>query len=184
MALNRLGAARKSAISLLEKAYVYRDKVAMLYFRHNDAKMILAPGNSIAKACRSLKSFPAGGKTPLSAALLKSLALAKQAESRWEVAGTVLILFTDGRANQPLKPLGEGEFNEVVAWREVERLSLALREKLTASIFFDTRRYFVPHSEGKDVADWLGAHYFYLPRAQPEKVSKLVEQKVAEVRSK
>ena len=182
MAINRLGAARKAAISLLEKAYVHRDKVAMLYFRHNEAKMILAPGNSISKATQVLKKFPAGGRTPVSAALIKSLALAKQAESRWDVAGTVLILFTDGRANQPFRPIADGVSKEAAAQREVRQLCQALCGKLTAGIFFDTRRYFVPNSEGRDVSDWLGAHYFYLPKAKHEEVTKLMEQQIALVR--
>ncbi len=182
MAINRLGAARKAAISLLEKSYVHRDKVAMLYFRHKEAKMILAPGNSISRATQALKKFPAGGKTPISAALVKSLALAKQAESRWEVAGTVLIMFTDGRANQPFRAGSEGASNETVAMNEVKHLCLALQDKLTASIFFDTRRYFVPYSEGKDLAEWLGAHYFYLPKAKHEEVTKRMEQQISKLR--
>ena len=182
MAINRLGAARKSAIALLEKAYVYRDKVAMLYFRHNEAKMILAPGNSISKAGSALKRFPAGGKTPLSAALVKALALAKQAESRWDVAGTVLILFTDGRANRAIRSPGEGESMEAAAVREAKQLCHILRGQLTASICFDTRMYFVPNSEGKDIAQWLDAHYYYLPKASPERVVSHVEAEVTSIR--
>ena len=182
MAINRLGAARKAAISLLEKAYVHRDKVAMLYFRHKEAKMILAPGCSISKASQALRKFPAGGKTPVSAALVKSLALTKQAESRWEVAGTVLIMFTDGRANEPFRVVGEGESKEVVATKEVQQLCLALRDKITAGIFFDTRRYFVPYSEGKDMAEWMGAHYFYMPKAKHEEVTKIMDQQIGLVR--
>gem|GEM_PF-4977339 len=50
MAINRLHAAKQCVGHLLQKSYVYRDKVSLLYFRQNEARWILHPGQSLTRA--------------------------------------------------------------------------------------------------------------------------------------
>ncbi len=176
MAINHFGAAKGAALSLLEKAYVYRDQVAMIYFRHEEAKLLLAPGTSLSKASSALSRIPAGGRTPVAAALVKTMKLARQALTRREVGGVVLLLFTDGRANQPLVETMQGQELETVAMKELQPLCQALKEYLDACIVFDTRRSRKVCQSGRDLAHWLDARYIHLPRLCIEDITTVVDE--------
>ncbi len=182
MALNRINTAKGAAISLLQSAYVHRDKVALLSFRYDRAEILLSPGGGVAKARRVLEAQPTGGRTPLSAALVEVLQLAQQTTSRGQMAGTVLVLITDGRANQPLRPVPAGIDRRVYAKLEVERLSKQLRPRLAGVVVIDTRRMFVPGGSGQELAKWLGAHYVYLPNAEVGQITTIVQGEVEKLR--
>ena len=174
MAINHFGAAKGAALALLEKAYIFRDQVAMIYFRHKEANLLLAPGTSLAKASSALNRIPAGGRTPIAAALVKSMKLTRQALARREVGGVVLLLFTDGRANQPLRETGSEQDREGCAMRELRPLCESLREQLDACIVFDTRRSRKVCESGRDLAQWLNARYVHLPRLTLQDVTSRV----------
>ncbi len=135
------------------------------------------------RASRTLKRIKAGGKTPIGSAMLKSLHLCKQAKSNKKTAGTVLILFTDGRANQPLKPIAGHPDPEALATKELKPICKVLGEHLDASILFDTRRSPVANLTGRELASWLGAHYIYLPKAKAGQVTNMVAREVKGLRS-
>ena len=182
MAINHYRAAKGAALSLLEKAYVFRDQVAIIYFRHKEAKVLLPPGCSMTRASRTLKRIAAGGKTPIGAAMLKTLQLARQAKANRKTAGSVLVLFTDGRANQPLNPLPGHPDPESLATKELKPLCKTLIKELDACVLFDTRRSPVANLTGRELAKWLGAHYIYLPKAEAGQVVDLVQKEVAALR--
>ncbi len=182
MAINRLGVVRKAITGLLEKAYVHRDKVAMIYFRNKEAKLILSPSNSLSKASGALRSFTAGGKTPLSKALVETLNLAKQAKPRWDVAGTVLVLFTDGRANMPYKEI-EGQSDESLAYQEIQRMGATLRKELIGTIVFDTKRYKSENPEAKSLAGILGGKYIYIHHSNnASATTKVLDREIESIR--
>ncbi len=174
MAINHFGAAKGAALALLEKAYIFRDQVAMIYFRHKEANLLLAPGTSLAKASSALNRIPAGGRTPIAAALVKTMKLTRQALARREVGGVVLLLFTDGRANQPLRETGTEHDREGCAMRELKPLCETLREQLDACIVFDTRRSRKVCESGRDLAQWLDARYVHLPQLTIQDVTSRV----------
>ena len=182
MAINHFYAAKGAALSLLEKAYVYRDQVAILYFRHKEAKLLLPPGSSITRASRVLKRIGAGGKTPIGDAILKTLQLTKQAKSNRKVAGSVLVLFTDGRANQPLKPIVGHPDPESLSMKELRPMCAALKKELDACILFDTRRSPIANLTGKELAHWMGANYIYFPKINSGQVVDMVQREVEGLR--
>jgi magnesium chelatase subunit D len=182
MALNRISSAKGAAISLLQSAYVHRDKIGLISFRHDRAEVILSPGGGVAKARRVLKALPTGGRTPLSAALIKVMQLARQAPSRWQVAGTVLVLLTDARANQPVRPVPPDSFRRDVAYEEVERLAKQLQPQLVGSVVIDTRRKFVAGGSGQELAEWLGGNYVYLPKASLAQMTAIVQDEIVKLR--
>ncbi len=182
MALNHLTAARKAALSLLEKAYIHRDKVALITFRGEEAEVVLSPGGGISRASRALQVLRTGGRTPLSAALLKAWEIAAQAQQRWGVAGSVLVLFTDGRANQPLIPVVDKDERKQRSWEEIFRISGKLREVLAAAMVFDVRIMFVPGGRGQRLAEWLGAHYIHLTDKQVQPILETVQATVNPLR--
>lgn len=182
MAINRLKTARSAAISLLNQAYVHRDKVALIVFRGKQAQLVLSPGGGIAKASHVLQSLPVGGRTPLSSALLKAYELASQARSRWQVSGTVLVLLTDAKANQPLKAVADPEQGRVAAAEEVKRLCGKLRAVLSAAVVFDARKIQVPNGRSQMLAQWLGAHYVFLQHASAQQITEIVRQEAIPLR--
>ncbi len=181
MAINHFQAAKGAALSLLEKAYVYRDQVALIYFRHKEAKLLLAPGCSITGAAAALKRISSGGKTPLGSAMLKTLDLVRKNNVQRHAAGTVLILFTDGKANQPHKEI-DGVSHEITALSELKPMCSKLRDTLSASIVFDTRMGKMDNPYGQDLAAWLGAEYIRIPKATTHEVMTKVGSKIKGLR--
>ncbi len=180
MALNRINTAKAAAISLLQSAYVHRDKIALISFRRDRAETILSPGGGVAKARRVLESLPTGGRTPLSAALAEVYQLAGEKACRLHVAGTVLVLITDARSNQPLRSVPENADRETVAMAEVERLSKQIRPLLVGALVMDTRRS--SGGNGPDLARWLGGQYVHLPKASAGQIAETVQGEMAKLR--
>jgi magnesium chelatase subunit D len=182
MALNRINNAKAAAISLLQSAYVHRDKIALISFRRDCAEVILSPGGGVAKARRALEALPTGGRTPLSAALAEVYQLAGEKACNLHVAGTMLVLITDARTNQPLRAVPEGVDRREFAREEVERLARQLRPRLAASVVIDTRRLFVAGGSGQELAKWLGARYVFLPKVDAAQIAEAVQEETARLR--
>ncbi|RAU91230.1 hypothetical protein DQP58_20980, partial [Mycobacterium colombiense] len=69
-ARDRMAAVGGATLSLLRDAYQRRDKVAVITFRHQEARLLLPPTSSAHIAGRRLARFDTGGKTPLAEGLL------------------------------------------------------------------------------------------------------------------
>lgn len=173
MAINHFEAAKGAALKLLEKAYVYRDQVALIYFRHKQAQLLLAPGASVTQAATALKKVRAGGKTPLGSALMKTIDLVKKNNIQRTTPGTVLILFTDGKANQPYHEK-EGANPTTTAMVELKPICGILRDEISSCIVFDTRIGKMANPYGEELAEMLGASYVRLPKATAEDVVNIV----------
>ncbi len=182
MVFNRLGAAKGAAISLLKDAYVYRDQVAVINFCRTHARMLLTPGGGLTKATHALRNMPAGGRTPIPAALAQVLEIANRAPTQYNVSGTVLVLITDGRANQPIAPVKDREEREARAFREMKKLAAQLRSKLVGSIVIDTRKVQLKGSEAWHLAKWLNARYVYLPTLNAHTISAAVKHSLENFR--
>ncbi len=175
-------AAKQAAIRLLKEAYVYRDKIALINFCRTEAQLLLPPGWGLARATRVLKQMPAGGRTPLPSAFLKVWELAGQAPARWNVAGTVLVLITDGRGNEPLIPQKDHQKKRLRASQEARQLALQLRRRLVASLVIDTRKIYAPDGNARQLANALGAQYLFLPEVQPETITSWVKSELKSLR--
>ena len=159
MAINRMAQAKGALIRLLHQAYLHRDKVALISFRGSDAQVLLPPTRSVELAKRSVDALPAGGGTPLSAGLVKTIETARRARLRG-MTRVMLVLFTDGRANVPL-----GSKSRSAIGDELTHLGAWLRAEEIRSVVVDTKSKFVSHGEAEALARALGSHYVYLPRA-------------------
>jgi len=71
-ASKRMEVLKGAVLSLLMDAYQKRNKIGMVSFRREDAKLILPFTNSVELGEKLLKDLPTGGKTPLSKGFLKS----------------------------------------------------------------------------------------------------------------
>lgn len=163
MALNRINQARATLLDLLKKSYVKRDRVAIVAFGGTEAKVLLSPSNSMLRARRVLDALSVGGGTPLSAGLVRSLEIARRTIA--ESAETVLLLFTDGRAN--------------VSWRHSEELSRTQRRDLieteigllgrelgharVKTIVIETQPAYISGGDAERIAQLLSARLVHLP---------------------
>jgi magnesium chelatase subunit D len=174
MALNRMGQAKGALIGLLKAAYVHRDKVALVSFRGREAEVLLPISQSSERAKRALEALPVGGGTPLAAGLLAALKLAQRAR-RLGIRQTMLVLFTDGRANVGLdaeEP--DPALRPQKIRREIELIGAALQREGVTSLVIDTQEHFTSRGEGRALAEWLGGRYFYLPRASVAEINAAV----------
>ena len=95
----RMAATKGAIMSLLTDAYQRRDRVGLIVFQKDQARLVLPPTNSIDLAQKALRDIPVGGKTPLSAGLtLTHLILMQEMRMHPDVAPLVIIL-TDGAGN-------------------------------------------------------------------------------------
>ncbi|HWO94562.1 MAG TPA: magnesium chelatase subunit D family protein [Dehalococcoidia bacterium] len=127
----RMGAVKGAIASLLLDAYRKRDRVALVSFGGDGAKVGLPPTNSVELAQRLLADLPVGGRTPLAEGLHvatklieRAGVLAPNAEIR-----PLLVVLSDGRANVP--------FATDDALADAHRAAQALRDRVP-SLVVDT----------------------------------------------
>jgi magnesium chelatase subunit D len=165
MALHRMRQAKGAVHTLLQRAYVQRDRVALMAFRGTSAELLLPPSQSVELARRALDTLPTGGGTPIAAALLSAIDVAQQARSRG-ILQTVLVLLTDGRANVGLRATRSEIANELQA------LGRHVADAGIRAIVVDTQRSYLSRGEARKLAEWLGGEYVYLPNAQGEQIAE------------
>ena len=95
----RMAATKGAIMSLLTDAYQRRDRVGLIVFQKDQARLVLPPTNSVELAQKALRDIPVGGKTPLSAGLtLTHMVIQQEMRLHPDVAPLAIIL-TDGAGN-------------------------------------------------------------------------------------
>ena len=157
MALNRMRQAKGAVQTLLQQAYVHRDRVALLAFRGEHCEVLLPASQSVELARRALDILPTGGTTPLAAALLGTIDVAKQARSKG-IQQCVALFLTDGRGNVGLQPDSAIEV-------EIATLAAAVAADGIKAVVIDTQRTYLSRGESRKLAEKLSGEYIYLPNA-------------------
>lgn len=98
-ARGRMIASKGAVMSLLLDAYQKRDKVGMISFRRNEAYVNLPVTASVELAGKMLAEMPVGGRTPLSAGLIKSYEIVRNYLNREPSGRPIVIILTDGKCN-------------------------------------------------------------------------------------
>jgi magnesium chelatase subunit D len=101
----RMEATKGAIMSLLTDAYQRRDRVGLVVFNKNEAKLVLAPTNSVQLARKALVDIAVGGKTPLSAGLLLAYNIFRQEANTHPDVMPMMILLTDGAGNVSITDL-------------------------------------------------------------------------------
>ncbi|MGZ6791656.1 MAG: VWA domain-containing protein, partial [Mycobacteriales bacterium] len=96
-ARQRMSAVKGAVLSLLTDAYQRRDKVALVSFRGADAELVLPPTSSVDAAATRLTDLPTGGRTPLSAGLLRAAEVLRVEAVRDPARRALVVVVTDGR---------------------------------------------------------------------------------------
>src|SRR5215208_3704275 len=159
MAANRIARAKSTILKLLRKSYLNRDSVAIVSFHGTTANVDLPPSRSILRARRVLDSLRMGGSTPLGLGLVTTIELLEIVGNKF--GETVVLLFTDGRSNVPLRRGGLNlrAFRQVKIESELRELTVALNRTKARVVVVDTQKEFEPSEETRRLASILNARF-------------------------
>jgi len=165
MAANRIARAKSTILKLLRKSYLNRDSVAIVSFHGMTANLDLPPSRSILRARRVLDSLRMGGSTPLGAGLVETIELIKLVGDKF--GETVVLLFTDGRSNVPLRRNGLNvrALRHLKIEGELRELNAALKQTQARVIVVDTQKEFESSEETRRLAQILQAQFVKLAPA-------------------
>lgn len=166
MAANRIARAKSTILKLLRKSYLNRDSVAIVSFHGTAANVDLPPSRSILRARRVLDSLRMGGSTPLGLGLVTTIELLELVGSKF--GENVVLLFTDGRSNVPLRRGGMNlrAFRRVKIESELRELSVALSKTRARVVVVDSQKEFESSEETRRLAKILHAQFVKLNSPQ------------------
>ena len=98
----RMEATKGAIMSLLVDAYQKRDRVGLVVFQKEEARLVLPFTSSVELAQRALRHLPVGGKTPLSAGLMLAYRVFRAEMNLRPESMPLMILLTDGAGNVSL----------------------------------------------------------------------------------
>lgn len=167
----RMVAAKGAVQSLLIDCYQKRDMVAMIVFRKDRAEVVLAPTASVEHAARRLKEIPVGGKTPLGAGLFEAYRLLERVGRKRHETRFLVILITDGRANQSMSSMTADE--------EIERIAALLSEWDGLDIIVvdtEEKGRFTSIDRAASIAALLNAEYYTIDALKSEYLVDMVKR--------
>jgi magnesium chelatase subunit D len=161
-ARRRMSAVKGAVLSLLNDAYQRRDKVALISFRGEDARILLPPTSSVELAASRLENLPTGGRTPLAAGIERAAEVLKRESLRDRGRRPLLVLLTDGRATTGPDP---------------KAAAAHLRSLGAASFVVDTEEGYVRLGMAGEVAGAMGARCLRLEDLRADDLVDLVERR-------
>ncbi len=167
MAANRIARAKSTILKLLRKSYLNRDSVAIVSFHGTTANVDLPPSRSILRARRVLDSLRMGGSTPLGLGLVTTIELLELVGNKF--GESVVLLFTDGRSNVPLRRGGLNlrAFRQVKIESELRELTVPLARTKARVVVVDTQKEFESAEETRRLAWILRAEFVKIAPANP-----------------
>jgi magnesium chelatase subunit D len=101
----RMQSTKAAVLSLLRDAYQRRDRVGLVSFQRDYARVLLPLTNSVELAQKRLQTMPTGGKTPLARGMLTAFELLEKARRQDTEILPLMVLLTDGQANVAISSL-------------------------------------------------------------------------------
>jgi magnesium chelatase subunit D len=161
-ARSRMSAVKGAVLSLLNDAYQRRDKVALISFRGEGAKILLPPTASVELAASRLEDLPTGGRTPLAAGIEEAAEVLKREKQRDRERRPLLVLLTDGRATAGPDP---------------HPAAARLRSLGATSFVVDTEEGYVRLGMAGELAGALGARCLRLEELRADSLVELIERR-------
>jgi magnesium chelatase subunit D len=164
-ARDRMSAVSGAALSLLRDAYQRRDKVAVITFRQDGARVLLPPTASAHIASRRLTRFDTGGTTPLAQGLLAARDVVVRERVRDRTRRPLIVVLTDGRATGGPDPLGRS--------RSAARRLVA---EGAAAVVVDCETSYVRLGLAADLAEHLEAPLLQLEQLRADYLAQAVRR--------
>jgi magnesium chelatase subunit D len=98
-ARRRLGRVKGALLELLRDGYARRDRIAVVCFHAERARVLVAPGAPLERAAEAIRALPAGGRTPLAEGLRLAAEVLERERHRERHRRSIAAIFTDGRAS-------------------------------------------------------------------------------------
>jgi magnesium chelatase subunit D len=165
-ARRRMVMVKGAILSMLNEAYLKRDRIGLMAFRREAVELLLPPTRSVSLAYKKLGELPTGGRTPLSLALTRAHNLMLAQARLFQGESCHVILVTDGRANVPLKD--EEAMSEVLA------LAKNVRSPSYKWTVVDTGSSHLGMDNALRLAEALDAAYFRLDDLSAERLAERV----------
>jgi Mg-chelatase subunit ChlD len=169
-AAERMIATKGAIMSLLIDAYQKRDRVGLVVFQKEDARMILPPTSSVDLAEKALKDIPVGGKTPLSAGLLLAHQILIRERAKDHEVMPLMIIVTDGAGNVSLTDLPPQE--------EAVRVANMIKKADLRSVVINTEHEAFDRGLALTLADSLGGPCYTLKQLRAEDLYQRVRQEM------
>ena len=184
----RMAATKGAILSLLQDAYVRRDRVAVVVFKNRTAEVVMRPTSSVSLARRRLEKLSVGGTTPLTHGLMAGYKVVKTELLRDPTIRPLLVLISDGRGNISM-------FKEEPLVEAQKVAALIDAEDIDALVIDSARDYShlpsVQHlarvapmyqtyaiNACADLADRMGAHYYGLYDLSRDEITSAVEREL------
>src|SRR6266566_1176608 len=184
----RMAATKGAILSLLQDAYVRRDRVAVVIFKNRPAAVVLRPTSSVSLARRRLERLSVGGTTPLTHGLMAGYKVVKTELLRDPTIRPLLVLISDGRGNISM-------FKEEPLVEAQKVAALIDSENIDALVIDSARDYShlpsVQHlarvapmyqtyaiNACADLAERMGAHYYGLYDLSRDEIATAVEREL------
>jgi magnesium chelatase subunit D len=165
----QLAAAKGAVLALLQAAYIRRDRVALIAFRGQEARILLPPASSVQLARKKLERLSSGGATPFADGLLKAWKLIRSEKLKNASLQTVLVIVSDGGANAALVPGGN-----MIA--EIRGLGNRVKAEGIRTVFVDTNPPGVNKPEAAIFAGILAAEYRRVSRPGSRELVEIINQ--------
>jgi Mg-chelatase subunit ChlD len=169
-AAERMIATKGAIMSLLIDAYQKRDRVGLVVFQKEDARLILPPTSSVDLAQKALKDIPVGGKTPLSAGLMLAHQVLVRERARDREVMPLMIVVTDGAGNVALTDLAPQE--------EALRIAGMIRKADLRTVVINTEHEAFDRGLAQGLADMLGGPCYTLKQLKAEELYQTVRDQM------
>jgi len=161
----RLRLATAVLAGLLKSSYEQRDEVGMMVFRGHGTDVVLPFTRDVDQVEVALQDVPTGGRTPLALALRDA---ARLLETR---SPSLLVLFTDGRANVPL---GDSD-----PWQDALGACEVLRDSCAGALVIDCETGPIFLGRARELAQALDAQCVPLDAADTGDLVLRVQSRLA-----
>ncbi|MBI5303416.1 MAG: VWA domain-containing protein [Chloroflexi bacterium] len=169
-AAERMIATKGAIMSLLIDAYQKRDRVGLVVFQKEDARLVLPPTSSVDLAEKALKDIPVGGKTPLSAGLLLAHQVLVRERAKDREVMPLMIIVTDGAGNVSMTDLPPQE--------EAHRVATMLKKADLRSVVINTEHEAFDRGLAATLADDLGGPCYTLKQLRAEELYARVREEM------
>lgn len=169
-AAERMIATKGAIMSLLIDAYQKRDRVGLVVFQKEEARVVLPPTTSVDLAEEALKDLPVGGKTPLSAGLLLAHQVLIRERIKDREVMPLMIVVTDGAGNVSMSQMPPQE--------EALRVADMIKRAEIRTVVINTEHEAFDRGLAQELADHLGGPCYTLKQLRAEELYARVREEM------
>jgi magnesium chelatase subunit D len=166
----RMEATKGAIMSLLVDAYQKRDRVGLVVFQKEEARLVLPFTASVELAQQALRHLPVGGKTPLSAGLMLAYRVFHRELRLYREAMPMMIILTDGAGNVSLTDTPPHE--------EAEKISDLIQQTGIHSVVINMEHEAYDRGLARNLAQALGGPCYCLAELRATELYRTVREEL------